>query len=107
MKTTRSPKGKLWTAESNRFRWNHSEPSELLDKAKGQLICQMAWMRKTERGSDPVDEDTSKLVKQFFADLEEAETTKTVEVKIEQPKDPNAPCHKCGSYCYGDCDIYE
>ena len=106
--------GRIHKAESpnGRFVWSMHSPSELLDTQKGRLICQMAWLKKTEFGSDPVDKDTASKVNEFFSDLKIAEKELQAEYlsSLEPDPDPDpgaqAPCHKCGSYCYGDCDIH-
>jgi len=110
LETTRTITGKLETATSvgGRFSWSmYMDRGEVKDNATGRLIAQMAWLRKTERGSDPVDEETRGLVLEFFAALKEAQVipATTTAVSENPPDKPGLPiCPNCGSWCYGDCE---
>jgi len=113
MKTNISYTGTIHKAEDERFRWNFTSPSGLLDKKKGRMIYQMAWLKKTEHGSDDVDDETRKLVLQFFVDLEIAKKQAKADIANTMQPDPDPdpgaqePCPRCGSYCYGDCKANE
>lgn len=56
-------------AESDRFIWSAHQDSDLRDKLAGKTIYQMAYMRTDAFGSDPVDDATKALAREFWAAL--------------------------------------
>lgn len=57
-------------AENNKFEWFHGQQDFLICKKSGRSIYQMAYMRKSEFGSDNItDEETKADVCSFWNDL--------------------------------------
>lgn len=59
------------TSVCGRFAWNHARPDWLVDTEEQRSVYQMAYMRPTEFGSDPLPSEVAEQVRAFFAALAE------------------------------------
>ena len=68
--------GCIYTAQNDRFAWQHLNGGYLREKATNRIIYQMSYMKADEFGSDPVtDPEIVAAVRVFFAELREAQKT--------------------------------